>query len=458
MVLLVTLSLCARSTALDPDELLTIYRAHAAAMNAHDLDKMMSYWAEDGIYDLVPTPPPVPKAVVRAAFQARFAAYPDFHMTEGRNFATTNIVVVENETVRTHAAIGIKVVSPHLSIYEFEGDKIKKVISYKDNLSDMVQLGQMPAPDMPELVPSIKVPDPEPTGLSPMEADAELVARWQSHDPAQPAKMCHSDFKVFAGPLGAKLDRVAITALNELYYQGFPDVQLETIRRIDLGNGWVLTELLSKATHQGLFMGVPASGHLTGIRVVWLTHYDADGLVTEQSFYYDNITLLSQMTIEEWILDGVWVTSVPTPLGNVLLKCIYTAQDTDKTRFGGELEYINALPLLIDIYPDGDKTKFAGGQVVKTGRDRYKATFLEYRTKATGISQEEIVGMDIINATFQIIGPDLIFGQGTGSYYMASQDADQDGFPDKGQEPVACLPWGWLAKRLTIMEGCVPYP
>lgn len=457
-MLIIVLAACTQATAETPEELIAIHSAHLAAMNAHDLDTLMSFWADDGIYDLVSSPPPVPVAYVRAAFAARFTAYPDFHMTMSRVLATDNTVVEEGKTIYTDTATNIEITIPHISIYEFSGGKIKKVTSYNDRFAILITLGQVPPPDMPDLVPSINVPDPEPTGLPPAEADVELVTRWQSHDAAEVAKMIHSDYLTFAGPLGQQLDRPAMTALNELYYQGFPDVQLETVRRIDLGDGWVLVELLTKGTHTGPFMGVPASGYLTGIRVVWLTRYDSDGLAIEQSFYYDNLTLVTQLTTPEWLLDGVWVTAVPSPLGNVLLKCVYVAQDADKTQYSGELEYINNLPLLTDVYPDAEETIFAGGQAVKTGRGRYKGTFLEYHTKTTGLSQAEIVGMDIISANFEIIGPDLIYGTGTGSYYMATQDADQDGFPDAGQEPAVCLPWGWTAKRLTTMSGCTPMP
>ena len=45
-----------------------------------------------------------------------------------------------------------------------------------------------------------------------------------------------------------------------------------------------------------------------------------------------------------------------------------------------------------------------------------------------------------------------------GQKVLAAQDADQDGFPDEGQEPVVCVPWEWIAKRLTMMLGCVPTP
>jgi steroid delta-isomerase-like uncharacterized protein len=461
-VVCITLCLCTQSVALDPDELIAIHHEYVAAMNDHDLDKMMSFWADDGLYFLVPTPPPAPKPYVRAAFEARFAMYPDFHETEGRVLATNDIVVAENETIRTEPGTGSQVVSSHISIYDFEGDKIKQVTSYKDNLSDMVQRGQMPAPDMPKLVPSGTVPDPELTGLSPMEANAELIARWNSRDAAHVTRMIHADYQIYAGPLGTHLDRVAMTAMNELYFTAFPDVQIDVVRAVELQDGWVVSELMSKGTHENAFMNVPASGYPTGIRVVWLTHYDADGLVTEQSFYYDNITLLNQMTTPPYSLDGIWITTIPTPMGNLNLTTTYVAQDAERTRYSGSLEEINVMPLLADIYPGMDlNPKWAGGHAVMVGRDRYEATYLGYGVKTVETEMGkmlELMGIFTVNAHFEVIGPDYLYGQGTESCYLASQDADRDGFPDEGEEPVACVPWGWTSKRVTLVPGCAPVP
>ena len=113
----------------------------------------------------------------------------------------------------------------------------------------------------------------------------------------------------------------------------------------------MLTELVSKATHQEAFMGVPASGYPMYVRVVWLTRYDANGLVVEMSFYYDNLTLLNQMTTAEWPLDGIWISTVPTPMGNLTMTTTYVAQDAERTMYSGSLEEINVMPLLADIYP-----------------------------------------------------------------------------------------------------------
>lgn len=463
LIVLVTLAVFTPAFAETPAELIALHDAQITALNAHDIDTMMSYFADDSIYFLVSQPPPIPKSYLRMAYESRFQARPDFRMTEGRTFAVDNIVVEEAQTLYTDSESGAEVVIPHLSIFEFEGDKIKKVTTYNDRFSGMIATGMIPAPDMPNLVPSTEVPDPEASGLSPMEANTDLVNRWNSQDAASVAKMDHTDFMIYAGPLNANLDRSAMMALNELYYTAFPDVQIEIARVIDLGNGWVLTELISKGTHEGEFMGVAGSGYLTGLRLVWLTRFDADGLVIEQSFYYDNLTLLNQMTSPPYSLDGIWITSFPTPLGNLIASTLYTAQDDAKTRYSGSLELINPKSLLSAIYPDADPSKevWAGGHVEMVGRDSYEGTYLGYIRKtleSDTVEGIEIIGLVTVNVHFEVIGPDFLYGQGTESCYLASQDVDKDGFPDEGEEPVACVPWGWTSKRLTFMQGCVPTP
>ncbi len=210
-------------------------------------------------------------------------------------------------------------------------------------------------------------------------------------------------------------------------------------------------------THTGEFMGIPPTGRqiaITGITI----HRFANGELVESWASYDMMGMMQQLTAEEWSAQGVWISTVPTPLGNMIIKSTWMAQDETKTRFTGEFEQINTYPVLVDVYPDSEEIKYGGGLMVKIGLNKYEVTFLQYFTKTSGPSLEEIVGIGIVAGTFELVGPDLVQGQGTGAYYMAVQDADQDGFPDEGQEPIVCVPWGWTAKRLTIMPGCVPMP
>jgi hypothetical protein len=275
------------------------------------------------------------------------------------------------------------------------------------------------------------------------------------------AKIYHADCKIFAGPLGAAVNRVTMTAMNELYFSAFPDIKIEVVRRIDLGNRWVLTEFVTRGTHQGTFFGVPAKGYPTELRAAWLTHYTADGLLLEGDFYYDNVTFVNQMTTAPFPVEGVWITSAPSPLGSLISKTLYVAQDAAKTRFSGTLEFIRNPPVLNDLYPgyDPSLTLYAGGQAVMVGRNKYDATYLGYYRRfdpKTGTL--EIIGLDILDCHFELVALDRIQGSGTSSFYLAAQDADKDGFPDTGQKPVLCAPWAWTSKRLTQLPGCTPTP
>jgi ketosteroid isomerase-like protein len=460
----ITLISCSSALAQTPEELIDIRNAYAAALDNQDLDAMFSFWAEDGVYDYVQSPPPMEgKAVIKAAFdEFIFAMYPDMHTDEGIVLAAGNIVVVQHNSIATYLDTGIEVIGPHLDIYEFEGDKIKKATTYADSAGEMIQLGAMPAPEMPELVPSFTLPDPEPTGLSPVEADIEEIARYNGDDIAHYAKMFRSDAQLFVGPLGTIVDRNEWIAIVEMLRGGFSDGITEVVRRIDLGDGWILGETRMRSRHTGTYLGIPGSGYMIDMRSAYLSHFDADGLITHHNMYWDNLTLITQMTTPPFPLDGIWISTVPTPLGNLILTTTYVAQDAAKTRYSGSVVEINPMPLLADIYPDADQpAKWAGAQAEMVARNKYEATLLGYETRTveTDIGKTvEFVGLFTIKAYFELLGPDQLAGYGTGSYYLASQDADQDGFPDEGEEPVACIPWEWTGKRLTALPGCVLVP
>lgn len=241
-----------------------------------------------------------------------------------------------------------------------------------------------------------------------------------------------------------------------MYALAFPDVQI-TVEDTIAAADQVLFRWSWTGTHTGELMGIPPTGR--EITVVGISiHRFADGKFVE-TWASDNVlSIIKQLTTPEWPLAGVWITSLPTPMGNLIVKSIWAVQNTEKTLFTGEFEQINAYPLLIDVYPDADRIKFAGAVAQKTGLNTYEMTAIEYFTKNVALGLEEIVGIGIVSGTFELTGPDQGHGQGMGAYYTADQDLDQDGFPDEGQEPAICAPWEWTAKRLTMMPGCVPMP
>ncbi|MGB9595302.1 MAG: hypothetical protein ACPL7B_03385 [Candidatus Poribacteria bacterium] len=62
-------------------------------------------------------------------------------------------------------------------------------------------VGVMPVPDLPEFEPSFVLPDPEPKGLSPLEAMAETDKLWNAHDMVNYAKMIRTDAEIMIAPL-----------------------------------------------------------------------------------------------------------------------------------------------------------------------------------------------------------------------------------------------------------------
>ena len=239
-----------------------------------------------------------------------------------------------------------------------------------------------------------------------------------------------------------------------VYAVAFPDAQV-TIDDTVAEEDQVVFRFTMTGTHTGELMGIPPTGRcfaMTGIS----SHRFADGKFVETWASDDVLGMMQQLTAEEWPMEGPWIVTLPTPMGNMLLKATWIAQDEAKTRFTGEFEQVNLYPVALDLYPDLERVRFGGAMAVKTGVNQYEMTAIEYFMKTTGPSLEEIVGLAVVSGTLQLAGLDLAQGQGTGAYYLATQDADQDGFPDDGEAPVLCVPWQWTAKRLTEMAPCMP--
>ncbi len=64
---MIALAVCAQAWAQEPADLIAISDAAGAALNAHDVDQMASYWADDIVYNYLPLPVPLEgKEAVRA--------------------------------------------------------------------------------------------------------------------------------------------------------------------------------------------------------------------------------------------------------------------------------------------------------------------------------------------------------------------------------------------------------
>ena len=291
---------------LGQNRLRSLYGSIHRELYEQNLDQFMAYFADDAVYDYVAAPAPMTtKAEIRTFFDDLFFTWPDFHATSELLLMAGNIVVTEHPTTATQLGDWVEMGIPatgnvmdhiHLDIWEFEGDEIKKITTYLDITSLLVAAGAMPASEFPPLVPSFELPDPEPTGLSPMEANAEATARYNSLDLSEWAKIFTSDAVVKYNTLGGvPMTREALVALNELYFLAFPDIHMEIVREVNMGDGWVLTEAIGTGTNTGPYFGLPATELPSEVRIAWLHRFNAEGLSTDFYVYFDNMIQLIQL-------------------------------------------------------------------------------------------------------------------------------------------------------------------
>jgi len=242
-----------------------------------------------------------------------------------------------------------------------------------------------------------------------------------------------------------------------MYQTVFPDLHIST-DAIFAEDDKVVIRWTFTGTQQSELMGIPASGkevEYTGITIYRL----ADGKVAETWWAYDAMGLVQQITSPPELSPvGVWVLSVPTPMGNMLMLHNNHAQDSTGTRFGGTVIHVNDNPTDFGMFPEVERSHGWVSQTVRTSPDTFTTTMLVYGTKSREYAPHELMTIGISTSTWEMTGPDTKEGQATYAVYLASQDADGDGFPEEGEEPIYCTPFAFTGRRLDVIPGCTPTP
>ena len=299
------------------DEMKAVLQGIHEAHNGHDMDAYLTLLTDDFTFDavLIPFPDPLDREQFKALFNEIFVANPDSYVDDGFILTADNILLQEHNmggtSVNEFRGVpphGEKFVWPHIDVLEFEGSKVKKYTSYGDYTGYLSHLFPEPAPL--ELKPSFTLPSPEPSGLTPLEIVIETDALWNSKDMNSYSKYFAADATMFIAPLGVPLDRDAYIAAQDIYIFAFPNRTLKTIRRIDFGNGWIVSEIVFTGTNDGPFLGIPATGRPFEIRGINLTHVNEQGLITVLNNYYDNLILLAQLGLlpdlsNEGVIDDI---------------------------------------------------------------------------------------------------------------------------------------------------------
>ncbi len=180
-----------------------------------------------------------------------------------------------------------------------------------------------------------------------------------------------------------------------------------------------------------------------------------NGLGVSDSAYENSIIYGEGL---EWSAAGPWICSVSTPVGPIVFYHVMYPLDSMGKRYSGLLWQANDDPTGFGAFPEADQALVWMTLTVKTGPDTLESTMIRHSTKTGEGPLRETVTIDVANCKWRLTGPNSNEGEVTVAAYLAEQDADGNGLPDEGQEPVSCTPFTVTSQRLTMMPGCVPTP
>ena len=152
-------------------------------------------------------------------------------------------------------------------------------------------------------------------------------------------------------------------------------------------------------------------------------------------------------------LEGSWVAM------DQIGEWMYSFSPSDpggrEAAFQGTIHVVD--PTLGGLIPDAQYVTGFIGHAVVTGPEEAVFTTLQYVMKQAGPVPEK-VAIIIGSGTAKQIAPNRVEANHRLALYLPSQDADGDGLPDMGQEPLICVPHTSMDTRLPLLRPCTPTP
>jgi steroid delta-isomerase-like uncharacterized protein len=127
-----------------------------------------------------------------------------------------------------------------------------------------------------------------------IEIVKQAYAAWNAHDPDQYVQLIADDYvwdtDFFPAPVrGAEETKKAMS----VYFTAFPDLRMDIETTIAADNHVVICWTVS-GTHQGEFMGIPATHKNASVRGCTVTEL-RDGKIVKSATYSDRMTLFQQL-------------------------------------------------------------------------------------------------------------------------------------------------------------------
>jgi hypothetical protein len=169
----------------------------------------------------------------------------------------------------------------------------------------------------------------------------------------------------------------------------------------------------------------------------------------------------AQDTEESWQgipLAGAWIATLED--SDLVGYATITPENPEHTKFGQRWQQYNPDPTVSGMFPEADRQSDWVGQIVQTGWNTYESTVVYYGTqKVEDQRRPQILYIAVLYGEGRLVDLNTFTSAGTFAVFLAEQDADGDGFPDEGQEPVMCVPYALEScKRVQVMPPCGPLP
>jgi hypothetical protein len=169
-------------------------------------------------------------------------------------------------------------------------------------------------------------------------------------------------------------------------------------------------------------------------------------------------------------LDGPYSTRLVLPES-------FTPMDPEGNRLRYVARAVNPDHTFVGLFPKAAHFSDYVGTYVRAGTNVYDFTTIGYGTAdpEAGKFRGEIQFIEVLSGTAELLddntlvqdtvlslfstidNPDFAFPWAPNTPVpLHDQDADEDGFPDEGEQPIFCVPWPHMSQRLQLMPPCQP--
>lgn len=93
---------------------------------------------------------------------------------------------------------------------------------------------------------------------------------------------------------GLEPGKEGVKAFFRMYIAAFPDLRMDALDVLPSGDK-VVARVRATGTHQGDFMGMPATGRAVDVQLIDIIRFDDDGLAREHWGVFDTMTMMQQL-------------------------------------------------------------------------------------------------------------------------------------------------------------------